>query len=140
MTNKLLAAAAMIAVTALTTIRYNGERHVPGSPSADFDADKKTADSLVASGAAAYADAELAKQPGPEGGGEGGGTGEDSATGNLSVKIDVPNPDGVKAALDAVAASKVATDTKPATTTVTVEKATAKKAPSAPAKAAAKKK
>lgn len=77
MTKKL--SAAMVAVTALQMIRRNDQRHVPGTASADFEVDQDTAASLVASGAAGYADPEQAKQPGPDGGGSESGTGSEGS-------------------------------------------------------------
>ncbi|OYZ76085.1 MAG: hypothetical protein B7X88_22375 [Polaromonas sp. 17-63-33] len=123
----------MVAVTALSIIRSGDGRHVPGTPSADFEVDKKIAASLVASGAAAYADPELAKQNDQAGGGSetaGGGEGSGSdagGEGNLTVKVDVVDPDAAKAALAAAAATTPATTAKPAAKSAPAKKVAAKK-------------
>lgn len=118
----------MIAVTALTTIRYNGERHVPDSPNADFEADEKTAHSLVRSGAAKYSDPDqvapddsedtgTSTATGSAGAGSEGAGSEGGSGGNLDVKVEVADPDAAKAALAAAAAATAATTSKPAAKT-----------------------
>lgn len=47
--------AAMVAVTALSVIRHNEDRHVPGTATETFETDPGTAERLVDSGAAQYA-------------------------------------------------------------------------------------
>lgn len=47
--------AAMVAVTALSVIRHNEDRHVPGTKTETFETDPGTAERLVDSGAAKYA-------------------------------------------------------------------------------------
>lgn len=127
MTKQLIAG--MVAVTALSIIRSGDGRHVPGTPSADFEVDKKTAASLVASGAAAYADPEMAKQAAPEGGSDTGAS-SGAETGSTGQQADTSGAGGtliaplVAAALTETAADKAAagnekaaTDTKPAAKT-----------------------
>lgn len=52
MNPKLLAE--MVAITALSTIRHNEDRHVPGTTTETFETDSGTAERLVDSGAAKY--------------------------------------------------------------------------------------
>lgn len=47
--------AAMVAITALSVIRHNENRHVPGTETETFETDPGTAEHLVDSGAAKYA-------------------------------------------------------------------------------------
>ena len=54
MSQKLANLAAMLAVTALSVIRHNNDRHVPGTATETFETDPGTAEHLVASGAARY--------------------------------------------------------------------------------------
>lgn len=63
MEKKLAALGVLVAVSALHTIRLNGDRHVPGTKSQTFETDRDTADHLVTSGAAVYAAAEQAAAP-----------------------------------------------------------------------------
>lgn len=129
MKNQLIAG--MVALTALSTIRTNDGRHVPGTPSADFEADAKTARSLVTSGAARYTDPEQVEPEGNDDTGTDTGTGSGAETGGTLV---APL---LAAALTETAAKKAGAATD---TTATATKPAAKPAAKTAAKKTAAKK